>query len=308
MPADLALMTPPRGNLRRADALSANSLRQALSNAHRQRRPLVMGVLNVTPDSFSDGGAYAATEAAVAHALAMHHAGAAIIDVGGESTRPGAEPVATEEELERVMPVIEALRPQTNAYISVDTTKPEVMAQAVQAGADLVNDVNALRAPGAVDAVARAGVPAVLMHMRGDPKTMQTNPGYDDVVDEVQAFLLERVDACQTAGIEPSSIVLDPGFGFGKTLGHNVALLKQLGALCELGFPVLAGLSRKSMLGAITGRQAPDQRVSASVAAALMAAQAGASILRVHDVDETMDALKVWFALGDEVPIGHAQG
>ena len=267
-----------------------------------------MGVLNVTPDSFSDGGAYAATEAAVAHALAMHHAGAAIIDVGGESTRPGAEPVATEEELERVMPVIEALRPQTNAYISVDTTKPEVMAQAVQAGADLVNDVNALRAPGAVDAVARAGVPAVLMHMRGDPKTMQTNPGYDDVVDEVQAFLLERVDACQTAGIEPSSIVLDPGFGFGKTLGHNVALLKQLGALCELGFPVLAGLSRKSMLGAITGRQAPDQRVSASVAAALMAAQAGASILRVHDVDETMDALKVWFALGDEVPIGHAQG
>jgi dihydropteroate synthase len=272
-----------------------------LINAHHQRRPLVMGVLNVTPDSFSDGGAYVATDAAVAHALAMHNAGAMIIDVGGESTRPGAEPVAANEELERVIPVIEALRAQTSAYISVDTTKPEVMAQAVRVGADLINDVKALQAPGAIDVVAQAGVPVVLMHMQGEPKTMQTQPTYSDVVAEVCAFLLDRAQACQQGGIDPASIAFDPGFGFGKSLGHNVALLKHLGQVRDLGHPVLAGLSRKSMLGAITGRQAPETRVTASVAAALIAAQAGAAIVRVHDVEQTMDALKVWFAIDDDV-------
>ena len=286
--------------------MATTPLRHALINAHHQRRPLVMGVLNVTPDSFSDGGAYVATDAAVAHALAMHNAGAMIIDVGGESTRPGAEPVPATEELERVIPVIEALRGQTSAYISVDTTKPEVMAQAVRAGADLINDVRALQAPGAIDVVAQAEVPVVLMHMQGEPKTMQTQPTYSDVVAEVSAFLLDRAQACQQGGIDPASIVFDPGFGFGKSLGHNVALLKHLGQVCDLGHPVLAGLSRKSMLGAITGRQAPETRVSASVAAALIAAQAGAAIVRVHDVEQTMDALKVWFAIDDDVVDGDA--
>jgi len=279
--------------------LSATPLRDAITHAHRQRQPLVMGVLNVTPDSFSDGGEHAAKDDAVAHALSMLEAGASIIDVGGESTRPGAAPVTLDEELQRVIPVIEALRTQTSGFISVDTSKPEVMAQAIQAGADLVNDVNALQAPGAVDVVAQAGVPAVLMHMQGQPENMQDQPSYDDVLSEVSDFLIDRVRACQRGGIDEACLVLDPGFGFGKKLAHNVALLRDLAQIVDLGLPVLAGLSRKSMLGTLTGRQAPEARVSASVAAALLASQAGAAILRVHDVGPTMDALKVWLALSD---------
>lgn len=250
--------------------------------------PVVMGVLNLTPDSFSDGGLHAGRE--VEDALAMLEAGAAILDLGGESTRPGAAPVALAEELDRVIPVVEALRAATSAWISVDTTKPEVMRAAVAAGADLINDIMALRAEGALEAVGDAAV--CLMHMRGEPRTMQDDPRYDDVVAEVEAFLLGRAAACEHAGIAVERVALDPGIGFGKTLEHNLALLRATQRLASHGHPLLVGVSRKSMFGQLLGREV-DERLPASLAAGLYAAQRGARILRVHDVRETRDALRV---------------
>jgi dihydropteroate synthase len=255
-------------------------------------RPLVMGVLNVTPDSFSDGGRFLALEAAVGQGVRLAGEGAALIDVGGESTRPGAQPVAVEEELRRVVPVIERLCAATRAVISVDTSKPEVMRAALAAGAGFVNDVYALRAPGALQAVAGSGCGLCLMHMQGEPRTMQAAPRYTDVVGEVRAFLGERVDACRAAGIEAQRIAIDPGFGFGKTLEHNLTLLRHLRELSTGGLPVLVGLSRKSMVGTLTGRP-PGERVSGSVALAVVAALAGARIIRAHDVAATVDALQV---------------
>jgi dihydropteroate synthase len=255
-----------------------------------------MGILNITPDSFSDGGLWTDPELALRHGLDMVSEGADIIDIGGESTRPGASPVPLQEELDRVIPLIEQLRGETDAPISIDTSKPEVMREAVAAGAGMINDVFALRVDGAIDTAAYLGVPVCLMHMLGDPGTMQERPSYEDVVKDVGDFLLSRAMACQDAGIAASEIVLDPGFGFGKTLEHNLALLRGLPDLVQLGYPILAGLSRKAMLGAVTGRDA-GARVAASLAAAILAVQGGASIVRVHDVAETADALKVLAAL-----------
>lgn len=260
-------------------------------------RARVMGIVNVTPDSFSDGGAHATTEAAVAHGLRLAEEGADILDVGGESTRPGADEVPLDEELRRVIPVIERLVRETELPVSVDTCKPEVMRAAVEAGAGMVNDVCALRRDGALEAVAALGVPVVLMHMRGRPRSMQDDPQYDDVVAEVHRFLAERIFAAELAGIAKKNLVADPGFGFGKTTAHNLALLAQLERFTELGVPVLAGLSRKRTIGELTGRQAPAERAAGSVAAHLLAAQRGARILRVHDVAATVDALKVWDAV-----------
>lgn len=257
-------------------------------------RPRVMGILNVTPDSFSDGGRYAGLARALDHARTMLADGADVVDVGGESTRPGAAPVDEATELARVVPVIEALA-REGALVSVDTTKPGVMRAAIGAGAAIVNDVGALRAPGAIEAVAGSGVAVCLMHMRGTPATMQSAPEYADVVAEVRGFLVARARACEAAGIARDRIVVDPGFGFGKTLAHNLDLLARLDAIVASGYPVLAGLSRKSMLGAITGRP-EGERMAASVAAALSAVQRGAAIVRVHDVRETVDALAVWRA------------
>ena len=262
-------------------------------------QPRVMGILNVTPDSFSDGGRFLAREAALDQARAMAAAGAAIIDVGGESTRPGAEPVSEAEELERVIPVIEALRREIELPISVDTSKPAVMREAVRAGAGLINDVNALRAPGALEAAAAAGVPVCLMHMQGEPRTMQRDPHYQDVVAEVRDFLADRIAACEAAGIPAKRLLVDPGFGFGKTLEHNLTLLRRLHELTSLGRPLLVGLSRKSMLGALTGRPV-EARQAASLAAAVLAAERGAAIIRVHDVAETVDALAVTRAVMEE--------
>jgi len=255
-------------------------------------RPRIMAVLNVSPDSFSDGGLWTDPERALRHAVDMVNEGADIIDVGGESTRPGAEDVSTEQELHRVIPLIERLAGQIEAPISVDTSKPEVMREAVAAGAGMINDVYALRREGAIEAAASLRVPVCLMHMQGEPRDMQKNPRYSDVVAAVRDFLAGRAQACRDAGIAADRIVVDPGFGFGKSLEHNLDLLRGLPELADLGYPVLAGLSRKSMLGTITGR-GPGNRVAASVAAALLAVQKGASIVRVHDVAETADALKV---------------
>ena len=260
-------------------------------------RTRVMGIANVTPDSFSDGGAHASTDAAVAHGLALAAQGADILDVGGESTRPGAAPVPLEEELRRVVPVIERLARETALPVSVDTRKPEVMRAAVQAGAGMVNDVGALRGDGALETAAALGVPVVLMHMLGDPGSMQDDPRYDDVVAEAHRFLAERIFAAELAGIARKNIVVDPGFGFGKTTGHNVLLLAGLERFAELGVPLLAGLSRKRSIGELTGRAVPGERVAGSVAAHLLAAQRGAAIVRVHDVAATVDALKVWEAV-----------
>ncbi|WP_254458202.1 dihydropteroate synthase [Xanthomonas sacchari] len=268
-------------------------------------RPQVMGIVNVTPDSFSDGGAHASVEAAVAHGLRLAEEGADLLDIGGESTRPGATPVSVEEELRRVIPVIERLAAQTALPLSVDTFKPEVMRAAVAAGAGMINDVQALRQPGALDAAAELGVPVVLMHMPGDPYAAGSAPGYDDVVGEVHRFLAERIFAAEMAGIDKRRILVDPGFGFGKSTADNLQLLAQLGRLVGLGVPVLAGLSRKRSIGELTGRQAPEQRVAGSVAAHLLAAQRGAALLRVHDVAATVDALKVWQAL-QAVPVPRA--
>jgi dihydropteroate synthase len=260
-------------------------------------RTRVMGIVNVTPDSFSDGGLHASVDAAVAHGLRLAEEGADILDVGGESTRPGAAEVPVEEELRRVVPVIERLARQTSVPISVDTCKPEVMRAAVEAGAGMINDVCALRREGALDTAAALGVPVVLMHMRGEPRTMQDDPRYDDVVAEVHRFLAERVFAAELAGIPKKRLVVDPGFGFGKTTAHNLALLAQLERFTELGVPVLAGLSRKRSIGELTGREVPAERVAGSVAAHLVAAQRGARIVRVHDVAATVDALRVWEAV-----------
>jgi dihydropteroate synthase len=261
-------------------------------------RPLVMGVLNVTPDSFSDAGAYLHAEAAIEHGLAMVRQGAAFIDVGGESTRPGAAPVSADEELKRVLPVVQALS-SSAAIISIDTSKPEVMAAAAAAGAGLINDVRALRAPGALGAAQASGCAVCLMHMQGEPRTMQEHPHYRDVVAEVRDFLQARIEACRSAGIGPQQILIDPGFGFGKTLAHNLTLLRRLAELTHLGVPLLAGLSRKSMLGKLTGRAA-GERIHGSVALAVIAALKGARIIRAHDVAATVDALKVVAALEEE--------
>lgn len=267
----------------------------------RLDRARVMGIVNVTPDSFSDGGAHASADAAIAHALRLAEAGADILDIGGESTRPGAAPVAPEEELRRVLPVVEGVVARCALPVSVDTSRPEVMRAAVAAGAGMVNDVRALRADGALDAAAALGVPVVLVHMQGEPRSMQDAPDYDDVVADVHRFLAERIFAAEMAGIPKSRIVADPGFGFGKSLAHNIALLARLAKFTELGVPVLAGLSRKRTIGELTGRDAPAERVHGSVAAALIAARNGARILRVHDVAATRDALAVLAAV-DAVP------
>ena len=260
-------------------------------------RPQVMGIVNVTPDSFSDGGAYDSTETAIAHALKLVEEGADLLDIGGESTRPGADEVPVEEELRRVIPVIEELAKKISVPISIDTSKPEVMRAAVATGASMINDVYALRREGALDAAAALGVPVVLMHMLGEPRSMQAAPDYDDVVGDVHRFLAERLFAAEMSGIARKNLIVDPGFGFGKNTRHNLALLAQLERFSELGVPVLAGLSRKRSIGEITGRDAPQDRVAGSVAAHLVAAQRGAIFLRVHDVAATVDALKMWNAV-----------
>ncbi|MEM9403319.1 MAG: dihydropteroate synthase [Pseudomonadota bacterium] len=252
----------------------------------------VMGVLNVTPDSFSDGGRYNGLDAARRQAARLVDEGADIIDVGGESTRPGSDSVPVDAELERVLPVIEAVIAETGAVVSIDTTKPEVMREAAASGAGMINDVRALQDDGALQAAANSGCAVCLMHMQGKPRTMQDNPDYADVVADVTSFLAERVAACVDAGIETSRLVVDPGFGFGKTVEHNLQLLSRLDALAALGLPILAGISRKSTLGAITGREV-DERMPASIVAAAIAVQNGASIVRVHDVAPTVDAIRV---------------
>ncbi len=257
-----------------------------------------MGVINVTPDSFSDGGFFLSTQQAIAHARSLIDEGADILDIGGESTRPGSQYVSADEELSRVIPVLEALV-DTAIPISIDTSKPEVMKHAIEAGASMINDVNALRNTGALEAVApHKHVQICLMHMQGTPQNMQTNPYYIDIVSEVKDYLQQRIQAANTAGIALSRLVIDPGFGFGKTLQHNLSLLNQLNEFTTLGTPVLAGLSRKSMLGAITGNNV-DQRLHESVAAALLAVVKGAKIVRVHDVKASKAALAIHNALQD---------
>ncbi len=257
--------------------------------------PKVMGIVNVTPDSFSDGGRNLEVEAAIAHARLLIDEGADILDIGGESTRPGAAPVSDQEELDRVMPVIEGLR-DISIPISIDSYKPEVMRAAIAAGASMVNDVNALQSDGALNELAKTNAAVCLMHKQGAPQTMQHHPQYQEIVFEVNTFLHGRISAAKAAGIGSERLVIDPGFGFGKTLEHNLALLKNLQSFTLIGVPVLVGLSRKSMLGAITGRDV-GQRLVSSVAAALIAVQRGASIVRVHDVRETVDGLRVLQAI-----------
>jgi dihydropteroate synthase len=254
-----------------------------------------MAVVNVTPDSFYDGGRHGSTDAAIAHARRLAEEGADLLDVGGESSRPGSEAVSLDEELARVLPVLDGLR-DLELPLSVDTTKPAVMRAAIAAGATMINDITALAAPGAIEAVAGSDAAVCLMHMRGQPKTMQADPVYVDVVAEVREFLAARAAACVAAGIAPDRIAVDPGFGFGKTVEHNLELLRELGAIVALGFPVLAGWSRKSSLGRITGR-APEERLASSLAAALIAVQRGARIVRVHDVAATRDVLAVLAAV-----------
>lgn len=263
-------------------------------------RPIVMGVLNVTPDSFSDGGRFLPVEVAVAHGLRLVEEGAAIIDIGGESTRPGAAPVSVEEELRRVLPVVERLRQATQAVISIDTSKPEVIREAAAAGAGLINDVRALTEPGALEAAAASGAAICVMHMQGDPRTMQRAPSYVDVVKEVKAFLDEHVQRCRAAGVSSDRIVVDPGFGFGKNLEHNLELLRRLRDL-QGESPLLVGLSRKSMVGTLTGRSA-GERVHGSVALAVIASINGARIVRAHDVAATVDALKIVAAVYPGAP------
>jgi dihydropteroate synthase len=255
--------------------------------------PQVMGILNLTPDSFSDGGRFVDSDVALKHALLMVEQGAGIVDVGGESTRPGAQLVSLDEELVRVIPVIERLAQVIPVPISVDTSKPQVMREAVAAGAGMINDIMALQEPGALEAAAEAAVPVCLMHMQGKPRTMQQTPRYGNVVEEVKVFLRQRLDAGEAAGIPRDNMIIDPGFGFGKTFEHNLALLKGLQALHELAAPLLVGISRKSMIGSIIGGKPVNERLIGSVAAAVVAAMQGAAIIRVHDVGETVDALKV---------------
>ena len=255
-------------------------------------RPQVMGILNVTPDSFSDGGRYGQRDAALRHAEAMLQAGATLIDVGGESTRPGARAVSPVEELERVAPVVEAIARELDVIISVDTSTPAVIRETARLGAGLVNDVRSLQRDGALDAAADSGLPVCLMHMRGEPTTMQQNPQYPDVVAEVREFLLERLAACAEAGIGAERVILDPGFGFAKTLEHNLSLFKHLAALHALGRPVLVGVSRKSMIGKVLGHEV-GERLYGSLALAALALSKGAHILRVHDVAQTVDVVRM---------------
>ena len=261
-------------------------------------RPLVMGVVNVTPDSFSDGGKFLDTTVAVAHACRLAEEGADILDIGGESSRPGAAPVSPGEELDRIIPVLEGLK-GIDKPVSVDTRRAEVMRAALSAGASMINDIEALAAPGALETVAKTQCAVCLMHMKGEPATMQKEPHYDDVVAEVGSFLKQRAQKAIQAGIARERIVLDPGYGFGKTAAHNFELLRGQPEIGKLGFPVLAGWSRKSTLGKLTGRAA-DERLAASLAAALLALQGGATILRVHDVTETRDVIAVWQAYREQ--------
>lgn len=252
----------------------------------------VMGVLNVTPDSFSDGGEFVQFSTALDHAQYMVEAGASIIDVGGESTRPGAEPVSVQQELDRVIPVIEALSGRVDAALSVDTSTPEVMREAATAGAHLLNDVRALTRPDALSVAAEVGLPICLMHMQGQPGTMQLKPEYGDVVAEIKDYLAQRIEVCEGAGLSRQQLLIDPGFGFGKTLSHNLSLLQRLNEFLDLGCPMLAGLSRKSMIGDVLSKPA-KQRLFGSISAAVIAAMKGAAIVRVHDVAETVDAIRV---------------
>jgi dihydropteroate synthase len=256
-------------------------------------RPRIAGIVNVTPDSFSDGGEAATVADAIARGVKLVEEGADLLDIGGESTRPGASPVSADDEIARVVPVIEGLAKRTRVPISIDTSKPDVMRAAVAVGAGLINDVRALRDDGALDAAASLGVPVILAHMLGDPRTMQDDPHYDDVVGDVHRFLTDRLFACQMAGIDKKKILVDPGFGFGKTLQHNLLLLRDLARFAEIA-PVVAGLSRKATIGTLTGRERHADRAAGSAAAALIAVQNGALIVRVHDVAPTRDALAVW--------------
>ena len=255
-------------------------------------RPHVMGILNVTPDSFSDGGKFNSLDNALLQAERMIQAGVSIIDIGGESTRPGAPDVSLEEELSRVIPTIKAIRAKFDVWISIDTSKPEVMREAVEAGADLINDVRALQEPGALEAAADANVPVCLMHMKGQPRTMQSTPNYDDVLKDVEDFLTERVEICEAVGISKEQLILDPGFGFGKTIEHNYHLLAHLEKFHSLGLPILAGMSRKSMIYKLLDKVPADCMV-ASVTCATIAAMKGAQIIRVHDVEDTLEAMKI---------------
>ncbi|HKL51352.1 MAG TPA: dihydropteroate synthase [Wenzhouxiangellaceae bacterium] len=275
----------------------SRDLAESIRAAAAAERILVMGIVNVTPDSFSDGGRFDSLEKALAHARRLASEGANILDIGGESTRPGAAPVDARAEIERVVPVIEAVRAELDLPVSIDTMKGEVMRAAVAAGAEMINDVNGLRDPDALVAAVEAGVPTCIMHMQGEPRTMQQNPDYDDVVEDLRLFFRERIDTCLAAGMQEQNLVLDPGFGFGKSLQHNLDLLDRFGRFREFGLPLMAGISRKSMLGKITGREAADARVAASVAAGVLAAERGANILRVHDVAETVDAVSVIHAM-----------
>jgi len=267
-------------------------------------RPRVVGIVNVTPDSFSDGGQHDSLDAAYAHALKLVEEGADMLDIGGESTRPGADDVAVEDEIRRVVPLIERLAAATTVPLSIDTSKPEVMRAAVGAGAGMINDVYALRREGALDTAAELRVPVCLVHMQGEPRGMQEAPDYDDVVGDVHRFLTDRLFSCELAGIDKRRVLVDPGFGFGKNLEHNLALLRATARFAELGAGAYVGVSRKSMIGAMTGRSDPASRVHGSVAAALIAAQRGAMLVRVHDVGPTVDALAVWAAVkaGDTAP------
>lgn len=251
-----------------------------------------MGILNVTPDSFSDGGRFVARDAALRHAEAMCAAGATLIDVGGESTRPGAQPVLPQQELERVAPIVEAITSRLDIIVSVDTSTPEVMRETARLGAGLINDVRALRRPGALEAAVQSGLPVCLMHMRGEPGTMQQHPHYDDLLGEVKSFLAERMQACAEMGLAVERIMLDPGFGFAKNLAHNLSLFKHLPALSTLGRPLLVGVSRKSMIGQVVHREA-GERLAGSLALAALAITKGARILRVHDVAETVDVVRM---------------
>ena len=265
-------------------------------------RPRIAGIVNVTPDSFSDGGNFVDSAKAVAHGLRLVEEGADLLDIGGESTRPGADAVTADEEIARVVPVIVALTKQVSVPIAIDTSKPEVMRAAAAAGAGMINDVYALRREGALDATAELKLPVCLMHMLGEPRTMQQDPHYDDVVSDVRRFLAERIFACEMSGIDKKRIVVDPGFGFGKTLEHNLALLRALDQFAALGVPLMVGLSRKAMIGTLTGR-AVDQRASGSAAAALIAVQKSAIIVRVHDVAVTRDVLAVWQGVSAGTPV-----
>ncbi|MCG7644268.1 dihydropteroate synthase [Alteromonas sp. Cnat3-28] len=255
-------------------------------------QPQVMGILNVTPDSFSDGGKHTNVSQALDHALRMIDEGATFIDIGGESTRPGAPDVSLQEELDRTIPVIEAVAKNTACVISIDTSKADVMREAVKAGAGLINDVRALQEPGALQVAAEAQVPVCLMHMQGQPRTMQQSPEYDDVVNDVGQFLLARTKVCEEAGIAKDKILFDPGYGFGKSLEHNYTLVKHLPSLMKLGYPVLVGMSRKSMIGNLLNRKV-DERLAGSISLATIVAQMGAQIIRVHDVKETADAVNI---------------